>query len=173
MHEYKDKVVHKCRIIFVIGHFLRFNFCIASLKTWSEITCYEMIKYYWKQQVYRDLSDSGSINVDFSLRGRQTEVLLWMAFLRERNLLLFDNIYIYQKKVLLLAMHAQRGRGDSVPLTSALVGGEWSPSRYRALPLEMTPRYPLDRRLGKPQSWSGHRIEDKSFASAGYRTPVV
>jgi hypothetical protein len=24
--------------------------------------------------------------------------------------------------------------------------------------------YPLDRRLGGPQSWSGHRVEEKSFA---------
>jgi hypothetical protein len=43
-------------------------------------------------------------------------------------------------------------------LTSALVGGEWSVSRPgRALPQGKDPRYPLYRRLGAPQSRSGHR----------------
>jgi hypothetical protein len=32
--------------------------------------------------------------------------------------------------------------------------------------------YPLDRRLGGPQSWFGHRLEEKSFASAGDGTSV-
>jgi hypothetical protein len=34
-------------------------------------------------------------------------------------------------------------------------------------------QYPLDRRLGRPQSWCGHRLEEKPFAPAGNRTPVV
>jgi hypothetical protein len=34
-------------------------------------------------------------------------------------------------------------------------------------------RYPLDRRLGGPQIWSGQRLEEKSFAFAGDRTAVV
>jgi hypothetical protein len=43
-------------------------------------------------------------------------------------------------------------------LTSALDGGEWSASRLgRALPQGKNPRYPLYRRLGGPQSRSGHR----------------
>jgi hypothetical protein len=33
--------------------------------------------------------------------------------------------------------------------------------------------YPLERRLGRPQSWSGERIEEKSLASTGDRTLVV
>jgi hypothetical protein len=42
--------------------------------------------------------------------------------------------------------------------TSVLDGGEWSASRPgRALPPGKGPRYPLDRRLGGPQSRSGHR----------------
>jgi hypothetical protein len=42
--------------------------------------------------------------------------------------------------------------------TSALNGGEWSASRPgRALPPGKDPRYPLDRRLGGPQSRSGRR----------------
>jgi hypothetical protein len=43
-------------------------------------------------------------------------------------------------------------------LTSALDRGEWSASRPgRALPQRKDPRYPLYRRLGGPQSRSGHR----------------
>jgi hypothetical protein len=34
-------------------------------------------------------------------------------------------------------------------------------------------RYPLDRRLGRPQSWSGHRARGKSIASAGHRILAV
>jgi hypothetical protein len=35
-------------------------------------------------------------------------------------------------------------------------------------------RYPLDRRLGEPQSRSGYRgLEEKSFASAGDRTSLI
>jgi hypothetical protein len=43
-------------------------------------------------------------------------------------------------------------------LTSVVDGGEWSASRpSHALPPGKEPRYPLDRRLGDLQSWSGHR----------------
>jgi hypothetical protein len=43
-------------------------------------------------------------------------------------------------------------------LTSALDGGEWSASRPgRVLPSGKGPLVPLYRRLGGPQSWSGHR----------------
>jgi hypothetical protein len=43
-------------------------------------------------------------------------------------------------------------------MTSALLGGKRSASRPgRVLPPWKGPRYPLDRRLGGPQSWSGHR----------------
>jgi hypothetical protein len=43
-------------------------------------------------------------------------------------------------------------------LTSAVDGGEWSASHPdRALPRRKDPGYPLDRRLGAPQSRSGRR----------------
>jgi len=42
-------------------------------------------------------------------------------------------------------------------LTSALRGGEWSASRLGRLTL----RYSLDRRLGGPQSCSGHCGKEK------------
>jgi hypothetical protein len=41
-------------------------------------------------------------------------------------------------------------------LISTLEGGEWSASPIgRALPPWKDPQYPLGRRLGGPQSWSG------------------
>jgi hypothetical protein len=53
-------------------------------------------------------------------------------------------------------------------LTSALGGGGGGQSRLG----KRTPQYPLDKRLGGPRSWSGHkRLEKKSFASAGDQTP--
>jgi hypothetical protein len=55
-------------------------------------------------------------------------------------------------------------------LTSALDGGEWSASR----PGERTPLYPLYRRLGGPQSRSGHRGYRKNpFSFAGDQTPLA
>jgi hypothetical protein len=41
--------------------------------------------------------------------------------------------------------------------TSALDGGEWSASWQRFTPQGKDLQYPLDRRLGGSQSWSGHR----------------
>jgi hypothetical protein len=47
-------------------------------------------------------------------------------------------------------------------LTSALDGGEWSPLHPgRFTPQGKSPWYPLDRRLGGPQSRSGRRGEEK------------
>jgi hypothetical protein len=50
-------------------------------------------------------------------------------------------------------------------LVSALNGGEWSASRSAALPQGRSPWYPLDRRLGGPQSRSGHGGEEKNSQS--------
>jgi hypothetical protein len=49
-------------------------------------------------------------------------------------------------------------------LTSALTGGEWL-----VLPPEKEPRYPLDRRLGGPQSRSGRRGKEKILGSTETR----
>jgi hypothetical protein len=58
-------------------------------------------------------------------------------------------------------------------LTSALVGGEWSASRPgRFTPQGKNLRYPLDRRLGGPQNWSGRRGEEKILGPTGTQTPV-
>jgi hypothetical protein len=47
-------------------------------------------------------------------------------------------------------------------MTSALDGDEWSASRLnRFTPRKIHFRYPLDRKLGGPQSRSGHGVEDK------------
>jgi hypothetical protein len=60
-------------------------------------------------------------------------------------------------------------------LTSALDGSEQSASCPSCpLPLGKDHRYPLDRKLGGPQSWSGYkRIEEKSFASARGQNLVI
>jgi hypothetical protein len=48
--------------------------------------------------------------------------------------------------------------------TSALDGGEWSASSPgRFTPKERAPRYPLDRRLGGPQSRYGRGGEEKNL----------
>jgi hypothetical protein len=73
-------------------------------------------------------------------------------------------------------MQVPRGRVSFSFLISALDWGEWSASRLAALypPEKGPPRYPLGRRLGGPQDmvWT-QRLEEKSFASAGDRTPFV
>jgi hypothetical protein len=53
--------------------------------------------------------------------------------------------------------------------------GEWSAScSGHALAPARGPRYPLYRRLGGPQSWSGHRGYRKHpFASVGDRTSIA
>jgi hypothetical protein len=57
-------------------------------------------------------------------------------------------------------------------LTSALDRGGQRHAPATLYPRQL-PRYLLDRRLGGPQSWSVQRLEEKSFASAGDRTPIV
>jgi hypothetical protein len=49
-------------------------------------------------------------------------------------------------------------------LTLALDEGEWSASRAGPF----TPGYPLDRRMGRPQSWSGHGIKHDIFVCFKY-----
>jgi hypothetical protein len=48
-------------------------------------------------------------------------------------------------------------------LTSALDGDEWSASRSGRFALGKEPRYPFNRRLGGPQSWSGHNVVIKTI----------
>jgi hypothetical protein len=50
--------------------------------------------------------------------------------------------------------------------TSALAGGEWLASGLES------PRYPMDRRLGGPQSRSGQYGEVKILDPTGTRTPT-
>jgi hypothetical protein len=82
-------------------------------------------------------------------------------------------------RVLLQGMEVRfdiwESRGIAHPfLTSALDSGEWSVSRpERFTPGEKSPRYPLDRGLGEPQSQSGRYGEEKNLAPAGNRTPAV
>jgi hypothetical protein len=57
-------------------------------------------------------------------------------------------------------------------LTSALDEGEWSASHPRPLYLGNHPWYPLDRRLGGPQSQSGYRAEQKNLPLPGIKTQL-
>jgi hypothetical protein len=63
-----------------------------------------------------------------------------------------------------IPLHAMKAPGGERRYSSysfstlAQDGGEWSASHPgRALPLGKDPWYPLDRRLGRPQNWSGRR----------------
>jgi hypothetical protein len=57
--------------------------------------------------------------------------------------------------------------------TSALVGGEWSPSRPGRFTLaEQSPRYLMDGRKGGPQKRSGQLREKKYLAFTGTQTPT-
>jgi hypothetical protein len=59
--------------------------------------------------------------------------------------------------------------------TSALDGGEWSASRPgRTLPLGKGPPVPIGQEAGwAPEQVWAQRIEEKSFAPAGDRTPIA
>jgi hypothetical protein len=85
-----------------------------------------------------------------------------------KNLLSFSNVFslcprgikVESKAVSLYHSGAKGDRRYSsyLFLTSALDGDEWSASHSsRALPRGKDSTHPLDRRLGGPQSWSGHR----------------
>jgi hypothetical protein len=66
----------------------------------------------------------------------------------------------------------RRGGIASSFTTSALDGGEWSASRPgRALPPEKGP--PGKETVWAPEPVWTQRLEEKSFAPAGDRTPVV
>jgi Tfp pilus assembly protein PilX len=72
------------------------------------------------------------------------------------------------------AMQSTRGRG-SIALDLSTRRGEWSVSRpNRALPLGKEPPIPIEKeaRSASELAWT-HRLEEKSFASAGNRTSVI
>jgi hypothetical protein len=71
-------------------------------------------------------------------------------------------------------MKAYRGVdvGIHISLTWALAGIEWSASHPAALTPGKEPPYPLDRRLGGPQSRSERRGEEKIPDPTGIRTPT-
>jgi hypothetical protein len=60
-------------------------------------------------------------------------------------------------------------------LTSALEGGEWSPSRPgRALPPDKEPPVPIVQEVGwAPEPVWTQKLEEKSSVSVGDRTPAV
>jgi hypothetical protein len=65
----------------------------------------------------------------------------------------------------------EKGYSSCSFLTSALEGGEWSTSRHgRALPSGKEP--PVSTGWATEPVWT-QRLEEKSFASVGDRTPAV
>jgi hypothetical protein len=58
-------------------------------------------------------------------------------------------------------------------LTLELAGSEWLASRPGRFTPGERPRYPLDRRLGGPQSRSGRRGEEKIVAPTGTQTRLL
>jgi hypothetical protein len=44
---------------------------------------------------------------------------------------------------------------------------------HRHAPAALYPLYPLGRKLDEPQNWSGQRLEERFFASAGNRTLII
>jgi hypothetical protein len=69
----------------------------------------------------------------------------------------------------------ERRYGSYSFTTSALDGGEWSASRPgRALPPGKGPPVPFVQEAGwTPEPVWTQRLEEKSFASAGDRTPIA
>jgi hypothetical protein len=89
-----------------------------------------------------------------------------------------ESCKVKSKAVPLHAMEALGGerRCSSYSfLTSALEGGEWSASRPgRALPPGKGPPVPTEQEAGwAPETVWTQRLEEKSSASVGDRTPVV
>jgi hypothetical protein len=79
------------------------------------------------------------------------------------------------KAVALHAMEALGGRGGIAPTHSRpLDGGEWSASRPgRDLPPGKGPPVPIVQEVGwAPEPVWTQRLEEKSFAPAGDRTPI-
>jgi hypothetical protein len=83
-----------------------------------------------------------------------------------------------QSRYMLCGAWGERKYSSYSFMISALAGGEWSSSRPgRTLPRRKDPRYPLYRRLGGPQSRSGHRGYRKKILCPFWRSnpdlPVV
>jgi hypothetical protein len=100
------------------------------------------------------------LNTNLHSKGGQTTT--WEKFKQARSNILILTIKNEQKRKSVQLRHAgtkgERRYSSYSFSTSALDMGEWSAPRPGwDLPLGKDPRYPLDRRLAGPQSWSGHR----------------
>jgi hypothetical protein len=98
---------------------------------------------------------------------------------KEYLLKLFCLLLLYAIKVKLSHYHHVGAKGErSYSFYSFLISAQHGLSgQHHALAmlyrLGIDPQYPLNKRLGGPQSCSGHRLEEKSFASVGNRTSVI
>jgi hypothetical protein len=95
--------------------------------------------------------------------------------------MLVKGLHFYDWSYKSVPLHAKKSTGGKEGYssysfsTSALDGGEWSASRSgRAISPGKGPWYPLERRLGGPQSRTGQRGQRKNpFDSAGDRTSIA
>jgi hypothetical protein len=97
-----------------------------------------------------------------------------------RNLIFRVHAFLERKKQSCHTKRYARGKGERKYssysfLTSALDGGEWSALRPgRALPRGKGPLVPIGQEAGwAPEPIWTQRIEEKSFAPAGNRTPIA
>jgi hypothetical protein len=104
---------------------------------------------------YHALSFKSANIITFDVRQERCEVWSFAP-----TFVGFLHGFVVKVKLFRYAMQATRGRGHNsyTFLTLTLDGGEWSALLPgRALLLGKDPRYPLERRLSGPYSWSGLR----------------
>jgi hypothetical protein len=119
-------------------------------------TCILGLRFEFEHIVYPSASVGSIQNISCTIHGSRTvDIDIDVSSALE--------IWIRTKKKAvplhaLVALGVKRRYSSYSLLTSALDGGEWSASRPgRALPRGKDPQYPLYRRLGGPQTQSGHR----------------
>jgi uncharacterized RmlC-like cupin family protein len=99
----------------------------------------------------------------------------WRSYLHSLvNIRSVDVLYILTVAVKWLKLFRIREVPSSI-LGSQTSYSDWCQRHASAAlyPWEKDPLYPLDKRLGSSQSWSGNRFEEKFFVSVGDRSPIV
>jgi hypothetical protein len=134
-----------------------------------------LIRTNWKQTLVR-ISESANENMF-------REVIKWTSrvFFRKCNFIL--KTYIAWNKINLLVIKCKKNVNLDISLKHILGSLHtyyyWDrvykmnfsrPGRFT--PGEKIARYPLDRKPGGPQNWSGRRGEEKILAPTGTRTPT-
>jgi hypothetical protein len=120
-----------------------------------------IFKHFVKQQILLDVSCSLILSLYISyIFYRLTQLYPNIEYLE------FNESSFVQNKCKSVPIHAitacTRNRQPYSFLNSTLDGGEWSTSRSGRFILGKGPRWPLNRRLGGPQSRSGLSVKEKS-----------